>query len=260
MVTDISSLQSELTWWEWFDYGATLVVFVGVLGELLAEFTNGFKTDGNKKREKRFTLVFTIILLVGLAGELNALIRTSALTGQITTTLRNDITAAYKSFGDAAVEASRANERAQQIEQENLRLKIELEKERRARAKVTAAIAPRRLTPEQQKAITEAVRPFAKPGVKIVVRYTLGTGRVLGTQVWNALHDAGFDVVDEPYGLGWYELAVSGPFEYRDTEEAIVRALLQKGNLPMEGVIQISPPGSPIVITVGERSQGELPK
>lgn len=144
-ITDISLLQSALTWWEYLDYAATFVVFIGVLGELLAEFTNVFKTKNTKSREKKATLIFTVVLLVGLAGELAALIRTSRLTGQITAILRNDIVAAYKSANEATVKASAANERA---------AKADL-----ARVQLQERMAWRRLSKEQQTAFCTAIPP-----------------------------------------------------------------------------------------------------
>lgn len=134
-ITDISGLQQALSYWELADYFATGVVFVGVLGELLAEFTNLFATKDNKGREKRVTLIFTVVLLLGLGGELAAMIRTSQLTSEMTKILRNDIVSAYKSAGDAAVEAGRANERAakaneraEQLAKENTTLRGDFEK------------------------------------------------------------------------------------------------------------------------------------
>lgn len=46
-ITDISGLQARLDFWESFDRIALVVVFLGVLGELLAEFTNVFKTTNS---------------------------------------------------------------------------------------------------------------------------------------------------------------------------------------------------------------------
>jgi hypothetical protein len=116
-ITDISGLQQSLGRWELFEYVAAFVVFLGVLGELLAEFTNLFKTQQNDARKKRFTIVFTLVLLLGLSCELIALIKTSTLTAQITQALRTDITEAYKTAARATVEAGNANERAAAVNQ-----------------------------------------------------------------------------------------------------------------------------------------------
>jgi hypothetical protein len=93
-ITETSALQSRLGCWEFADYVATGVVFIGVLGELLTEFTNCFRTKGDKDRETKINKIFMVILLVGLAGELAALVPTSKLTSKITEILRNDIAAA----------------------------------------------------------------------------------------------------------------------------------------------------------------------
>jgi hypothetical protein len=56
-ITDISGLQTRLDFWELFDRIALIVVFLGVLGELLAEFTNVFNVlvivSYDKAREPR---------------------------------------------------------------------------------------------------------------------------------------------------------------------------------------------------------------
>ncbi len=174
-ITDISRLQSALTWWEYADYAATLVVFIGVLGELLAEFTNVFKTKDNKVREKRVTLIFTVVLLVGLAGELTALAQTSNVTSKITEILRNDIAAAYKSAADAIgasgqanERASLADERAKQLEGENRKLGIELEQEKQKRLELARTLAPRFLTSRQRAALVASLRLHAGAGISII--------------------------------------------------------------------------------------------
>jgi hypothetical protein len=149
-ITDISKLQSALTWWEYAEHAATLIVFIGVLGELLAGFTNCFRTKDNKSREKRVTLIFTVVLLIGLAGELTALVRTSKLTGNITEILRNDIAAAYQSAADA-------NRRANENESSNLRLRTDLEHaSAESRSKQAELRVEQRNTAEAQRQAAEA--------------------------------------------------------------------------------------------------------
>jgi len=133
-ITDISGLQSSLALWEHADYAATIVVFLGVLGETLAEFTNAF----GKSRKATATKISTFVLLLGLLGEVPALIRSAALTDRIMEALRNDVAAAYNSAGIAIAEGGTANERAQQLQAENLKLNIQLENERKARLKLAA--------------------------------------------------------------------------------------------------------------------------
>jgi hypothetical protein len=167
-ITDISRLQSALTWWEYADYAATLVVFIGVLGELLAEFTNVFKTKDNKVREKRVTLIFTLVLLVGLAGELTALVQTSNVTSKITEILRNDIAAAYKSAADATIEAGKANERSKELENQNLKLARELEEEKQKRLEIERILAPRFLTSRERATLVASLRLHAGAGISVV--------------------------------------------------------------------------------------------
>jgi hypothetical protein len=122
---------------------------------------------------------------------------------------------------------------------------------------IVTAIAPRSLSDEDQKDITDACRPFARPNIKVVVVTSSGYGTSLGIQIWNALKNAGFMVELQPTGRMWYEVSISGPLEESEALTAISTAVGKK--LPIMGVLGISQPGSPITITVGERLIGKLP-
>jgi len=192
-ITDISRLQSALTWWEYAEYAATLVVFFGVLGELLAEFTNVFKTKDNEVREKRVTLIFTVVLLVGLAGELTALVETSNVTSKITEILRNDIAAAYKSAADATIEAGKANERGKELENQNLKLAIKLEEEKEKRLEIEGKLAPRFLTSRQRADMLASLRAHVGNRITIVM---LGDAEALSyaIQIDGVFNDAQWNV------------------------------------------------------------------
>jgi hypothetical protein len=122
---------------------------------------------------------------------------------------------------------------------------------------IVTAIAPRSLSDEDQKDITDACRPFARPNIRVVVVTSSGYGTSLGIQIWNALKNAGFMVELQPTGRIWYEVGISGPLEESEALNAISKAVVKK--LVIMGVIGITPPGSPITITVGERLIGKLP-
>lgn len=103
-------------------------------------------------------MAFSLVLLAGLAGEFQTVRRISRLGNEITAILRIDIATAFKSAGDAAIEAGRANERAahfnehaRELENQNLKLAAKLEKERLARVQLQTAIEPPRLSAEDQK-------------------------------------------------------------------------------------------------------------
>jgi len=192
-ITDISRLQSALTWWEYADYAATLVVFIGVSGELLAGFTNVFKTKDNKVREKRVTLIFTVVLLVGLAGELTALVQTSNVTSKITEILRNDIAAAYKSAADATIEAGKANERGKELENQNLKLAIKLEEEKEKRLEIERKLAPRFLASRQRAAMLWSLRAHANYRITITRLLEAEAGSY-ADQISDVFKDAKWDV------------------------------------------------------------------
>jgi hypothetical protein len=266
-ITDISGLQARLDFWELFDRIALVVVFLGVLGELLAEFTNVFKTQNDEKRKKNFTVAFSLVLLVGLAGEFQAVRRTSRLANDITAILRSDIAKAFKNAGDAGIEASQANERAAQanehareLENQNLKLAQRLETEKLARVQLQTAIEPRRLSAEDVKEITEASRAFLRPGVKILVRSTNGDEAYLAIQVAAALRDAGFDVDRQLYSGVFYELGDLCSRENIDIAQELIGIVGGKARMPITGMNYNLPPGSPVTLVIGLRHQGQLPK
>jgi hypothetical protein len=266
-ITDISGLQARLDFWELFDRIALIVVFLGVLGELLAEFTNVFKTQNDEKRKKSFTVAFSLVLLVGLAGEFLAVRRTSRLGNDITAILRSDIATAFKSAGDAGIEASQANNRAAQanehareLENQNLKLAQKLETERIARVQLQTAIEPQRLSTKEQDEITEACRQFVKPDVHILVQGTIGEGMFLAIAVKEALRKAGFAVEYEPYKGVWYELSIGGPREHLDTASEVGGIIAKKMKMPIMGFLRELPSGSPVTFVIGERRMGAFPK
>jgi hypothetical protein len=96
-----SWLMSPLNRWELAEYIGAAVVFLGVLGEYLAEF-HVFQHKEDEKRRRKVTRWSTLALLGGLALELLGLVRTSQL-------YRVEIAEANKA-------AALANERAADLE------------------------------------------------------------------------------------------------------------------------------------------------
>jgi hypothetical protein len=101
-VLDIVHLKSTLYGWECVEYASTTVVLIGVVGEFIAEFTKFAVLRGLKDRIGK---VSTLILIVGLSGELIALIRTSSLSGQLIAYVEGQSAQAIK---DAASASDRA--------------------------------------------------------------------------------------------------------------------------------------------------------
>jgi hypothetical protein len=87
MSVDVSAFMSSLGYWEKFEYFACGVVFLGVAGEIVADFTKIIKDEHFKKR---FAKASAIALLLGLGGELVSLIKVSIVTGQIITGLNEE--------------------------------------------------------------------------------------------------------------------------------------------------------------------------
>jgi len=86
-MSDLTALRSLLDCWDIVAYVATAVVFLGVVGEYVGEFTRFPRSEENRVWLKKFS---TLVLILGLAGELVSLIRTSQLGGEIIARLGRD--------------------------------------------------------------------------------------------------------------------------------------------------------------------------
>jgi hypothetical protein len=65
MISDVRTLTNALSWWEFGGYIALFFVFVGVVGESIAEFTDWIKGEARKKQASR---AFAFVLILGLGG------------------------------------------------------------------------------------------------------------------------------------------------------------------------------------------------
>jgi len=87
-MTSEIALESSLRSWEFVEYAATAVVFVGAIGEFLAEFTDIFNLKHDPLKKHLLGKLSTIILVIGLAGELLGVVQTSQLSGRIIASLQ----------------------------------------------------------------------------------------------------------------------------------------------------------------------------
>lgn len=83
----VSSIFGSLSLWTYASWLATFVVFIGVFGEVVAEFTDWIKSEHRKKRLNRFS---AFVLVVGLVLELLTLVMTSILADSEIAALNND--------------------------------------------------------------------------------------------------------------------------------------------------------------------------
>jgi hypothetical protein len=65
--SEVGALKAALNCWEWFGYVSTAIVFIGCVGEFIAEFTPLPKAEESKHKLARLSL---IVLIFGIAGEL----------------------------------------------------------------------------------------------------------------------------------------------------------------------------------------------
>jgi hypothetical protein len=153
--SEVRSLKAILNWWEWFGYVSTAIVFLGCVGEFIAEFTRVAKREESKHKLSRLSL---IILILGIAGELLGAVRTSQLSGQLIANIE-------QRAGDAEQRAGEANKLASENEKEAEGLRKDAESERLARIKIEARVAWRHLSEGQKVEIGTALRHFSNQGV-----------------------------------------------------------------------------------------------
>lgn len=150
--SEVEALKSSLEFWFVVEYVSTVIVLLGVVGEYVAEFTAFAKRRRLTRPLGKFS---TLVLIVGLAGELIGLGRTSAISDQLTAFLETRITEAERQAAEANLKA---------------------EEERHARMKIEERLAPRHLTEEQQKTIADKLRSFI--GQKLNVMFSNDTPEV----------------------------------------------------------------------------------
>jgi len=80
-MNDIASLTSADSWWGSFLLISTLIVLIGVVGEVVAELTK--LLDGRPSLKTFVEVSSALILIVGISGELWGEARTSSIGDQI---------------------------------------------------------------------------------------------------------------------------------------------------------------------------------
>ncbi|MGH9699825.1 MAG: hypothetical protein ACRD5R_16155 [Candidatus Acidiferrales bacterium] len=152
--SEVATLKALLNWWDRFGYVSTAIVFLGCIGEFLAEFTAFPKTEKSKRALSRLSL---IVLILGVAGELLGAVRTTNLSGQIIANIEDRAAANGR-------EAAALQKGAEQ-------LRKEAEGERLARVKIEGAVGWRSLSDQQKRDIGKALTRF---------------GNITGVSMWFA--------------------------------------------------------------------------
>lgn len=137
------SLSTLIGIWGNLEDVATGVVFLGVAGEFVAELTKLIKNDLWKRRT---VVISTLAVLSGIAGELVCQHRLSNFNEQLIAGIELEAKTAIESAAQADARAAAANENALQAALDLAKFK-----------------APRVLSMDQLKSITDAVRQY--PGI-----------------------------------------------------------------------------------------------
>lgn len=172
----INGLKDTLTVWESIDHVGTAIVIAGVVGEFVAEFIPRAEKLAKKIR---LSMVSTLVLVLGLALELTAVIKTQRLSAELLGQLEQKAAAAMLDADSARTTAlgyeaqiAKANENAKAAElktaiveadaadakRETARLTIGVEQEKAARLKIEQKVADRAIT--DTGAIVSAAVPY----------------------------------------------------------------------------------------------------
>jgi len=166
--SEVGSLKAALYCWEWFGYISTAIVFIGCVGEFVAEFTSLPRTKETANKLARLSL---IVLIFGIAGELLSTVRTSQLSGQLIANIEE--------------RASKAELEQKKIEQENIKLRIAL-------AKLQRSSGPRYLSPQEKNEL-----------IKILSKYPTKNAWVGSIQGDSEAARFGGDLLDVFERLNW---------------------------------------------------------
>ena len=150
--SEVGSLKAALSCWEWVGYVSTAIVFLGCVGEFIAEFTSVPK---NKETASKLARLSLIVLIFGIAGELLGVVRTSQLSGQI--------------IANIEVQAAQLRKDAEELEK---------------------AVSSRRLTGEQKEKFAKLLKQYPDPvGVVIVSAFLDSESSDFADDFDSAFHD-----------------------------------------------------------------------
>src|SRR5262249_36834035 len=110
------------------------------------------------------------------------------------------------------------------------------EREKLERVKLEAQVAPRRLTPEQRKALTASLKTFSGRTVRLATYQLDVDAGLLATQLKPALQEAGLlveDMISRIFLIGGFAVGihVAGPSTEQDFVKALTESLMRDGKL-----------------------------
>src|SRR5580704_3052871 len=112
----ISSLWASSSFWEGVEYFAEATVITGALFEVLTDFEHILKGEGKKELRRRVEKWAAIVLVVGLAIGLGALVRTNQLFSETIASLYGEARDASNRATIASNKATLAQDRADKAE------------------------------------------------------------------------------------------------------------------------------------------------
>jgi len=155
--SDVASLTSTLSFWEYAEYISGGFVALACVGEYIASFKPWF-TGGDKERKDRLEKRSTLLLIIALAAELICLVRTNLISGQVIGALDTKAAEAYRNSGKAIANADTAAGKAKAASDEADTAKVESSKAKQVSATAeSVARAARQEADSFEKRIASAV-------------------------------------------------------------------------------------------------------
>lgn len=251
--------------WELLEYVGETLVFIGVVGEVFAEW--------REPERRKLAKASSIVLVIGLALSLAALKGTNEQFARIIAGLK--------------LQTSQANERAAKnesiadgLKKDNLRLGLDLGKQEqqtaearteaaRAQIELSKLKAPRELTEAQQRKLVKELKSFSGTPITIEFEFSDGEAKALEMQLWSVLNRAGWKVI--PNGISSHaastlgivvasfgEMTTNGvpiPHRFAAAAEVLSKSLANIGLLSKyPGVVEVSTnPNDSVQMIVGRK-------
>lgn len=130
MIAWLGSLAQSASFWEAFEYTAELFVVIGALGEFVTEFGYFPRGDPHKELRHRLGKFSAVVLIIALAIELGALVKTNQLSDETIAGLNMQAKTFEKRVAEVKNEAKIAEAHAAELEADNLDLRQVLTSQR----------------------------------------------------------------------------------------------------------------------------------
>jgi hypothetical protein len=242
-----------LYFWKRSGEAGTLVVILGVVGELVADLWY----EERKREQRTISGLSTLILILGLVIELYSNGRVSALSDEMIVGLESQVSHTLTAIGPAMERASDANATAESAKasvkgydkqiadagRDAAQARSDASSAELARAKLEKEISPRTLDDKHRKASSERLKPFAANFAtrKItVLSYILDAeGIIFSLEIMDVLFRAGIKSEpiigrEIPAGIPNMGVRITGPVRDKVFIETLAKEINVAADTPVD--------------------------